>query len=179
MLEWGPTWKLGTKMAKAMHPWPSGGHNSWTRAPLAWIVDVFSMERGGHVPAPTRKRLLRRVTLDDWAPFDEEAIPIPKHHRSCMPEDPDEDDVIRAANCEEVEEDEDEGDEDDDDGGQREKKKQADSQDEPESEHSDEDEGDSAPLRQALDSAALKRKRVSISRPKAKRQKQGRSIRSR
>ena len=178
MHEWGPTWKVGTKMAKAMHPWPSGGHNSWTRAPLAWIVDVFSMERGGHVPAPTRKRLLRRVTLDDWAPFDEEAIPIPKHHRHAC-QRTDEDDVIRAANCEEVEEDEDEGDEDDDDGGQREKKKQADSQDEPESEHSDEDEGDSAPLRQALDSAALKRKRVSISRPKAKRQKQGRSIRSR
>ena len=83
MHEWGPTWKVGTKMAKAMHPWPSGGHNSWTRAPLAWIVDVFSMERGGHVPAATRKRLLRRVTLKDWAPF-EEAIPTPKHTaRAC------------------------------------------------------------------------------------------------
>ena len=40
------------------------------------------------------------------------------------------------------------------------KEEQADSQDEPESEHSDEDEGDSAPLRQVLDSAALKRKSV-------------------
>jgi len=167
MLEWGPTWKLGTKMAKAMHPW-RGGQSSWTRAPVAWIVDVFNMENGGHMPAATRKRLQRREALKDWAPFDEEAIPIPTHHRPCMPEDPDEEEVNRAANGEEDEE-EDNGDEGDDDEGQHEMKKQQESHDEPDSDPSDD--ADSAPLRKVVDSAAVKRKRP-ISKPRGNQKKQ-------
>ena len=73
-------------MADPMNPWPSGGRSSWTRAPVAWIVDVFEMEKGGHVPVTARRRLKRRVDADDWAPFDEDAL-IPKQFQPCMPED--------------------------------------------------------------------------------------------
>ena len=152
MHEWGATWKRGTKMAKAMNPWPSGGRSSWTRAPVGWIVDVFEMEKGGHVPVTVRKRLKRRVDLDDWAPFDEDAV-IPKQFRACMPEDPEEDEVIRGANGDEEG---DESDESDDEEGQ-ERKRPEPSPVDTETEDS-EDEEDGAPLTSIKRKAKPKRK---------------------